>query len=359
MSRKIFYYVLFLVLTTLWPVSAQASPFYQGSTVLVRVCYDNPSCTSPSPSNTHGTNLDIYTEQVLANEWHTSALLEALKAGAISIRTFAYRSPGCGAYKAWYTESPGPPPITSRLLDNRGQAYRIGGYNGSQNTITTNHVLARSQTANTFLYRADSTFSCAKHNANTGNPTRACVAGECTSDAADQETMPETADPVGTNNYVAARFQVGMCQNGSAAWAIGSAGWDYRQILTHYYTKIKLTNTSDTYYRWVWLNVGNNIVFTGYPGSYYEEYYGPINPTPSCLYVGGNKPVSLRIQNASRQTWDSSVKLSYNWYTSSGSFINQGPEFNVPSLSPGQNTTLNVTLSPPNGGTAGNFYTLK
>jgi hypothetical protein len=146
-----------------------------------------------------------------------------------------------------------------------------------------------------------------------------------------------------------------MAQNGSVAWERGTAPWDYRQTLTHYYKNVILANSSDTYYRWVWLNVGSDIVFT----TSGKEYYGPINPTPSCIYLGGSRPVSIRIQNTSRQTWDSSVKLSYRWYTGSGSFINQGPEFTVPSLTAGQDTTLNVTLSPPTGASSGSSYTLK
>lgn len=350
MSHRILCLVLLLVLTSLWSIDAQASPAYQGSTVLVRVCYDNPSCTSPDDTNSHLATLDPYTEQVLANEWHAAAGLEALKAGVIAIRTFAYRNPGCGAFLRSNPEL--IPPYGSRLLDNRSQVYRFGGYSGSQNTITSNHSQARSQTANTYLYRATSSFACAKYDANTGNPTKACSSSECP-DAADRNTLQEVADPV--SDEVGSRISIGMAQNGSVAWGRGTAPWDYRQALTHYYANVVLANSSDTYYRWVWLNVGNDTVFTGYNG---EDYYGPINPTPSCIYLGGSRPVSIRIQNTSRQTWDSSVKLSYRWYNGS-TFINQGAEFSVPSLAPGADATINATLSPPNGASAGSSYTVR
>jgi hypothetical protein len=134
MPRRILYLMLMLVLTILWSVDAQASPNYQGSTVLVRVCYNDTSCAAPNDTNSHLTLLDPYTEQVLANEWHAAAGLEALKAGVIAIRTFAYRNPGCGAFLRSVSEL--VPPYASRLLDNRSQVYRFGGYGGSQNTIT-------------------------------------------------------------------------------------------------------------------------------------------------------------------------------------------------------------------------------
>ena len=351
MSRRILCLTLLLALTTLWPVDTQASPAYQGSVVLVRVCYDYFSCHWPDDTNSELTTLEPYIEHVLANEWHHLADLEALKAGAIAIRTFAYRERGCGAF---ITSNPEPiPPYFSRLLDNRSQVYRFGGYNGWQNPVTANHITARSQTIYTSLYRDDNTFACAKYDANTGDPTKACSSSECPN-AADRDTLAETSDPV--SSRVGARISIGMAQNGTLAWSRGSAPWDYRQILTNYYRKARLANSSDSYYRWVWLNVGSDIVFTGYSG---EEYYGPINPTPACLYLGGSRPVSIRIKNTSRLTWDSLVKLSYCWYNSSGGFVNQGPEFNVPSLAPGQDTTLNVTLSPPTGASAGSSYTLR
>ncbi len=347
MSRRILYLTLILVLTPLWSVDAQASPNYQGSTVLVRVCYDPTSCASPSDSNSHLTTLDHYTEQVLANEWHAAAGLEALKAGVIAIRTFAYRSPGCGTFLRSNPEL--MPPYASRLVDNRSQAYRFGDYGGSQNTITSNHSQARSQTANTFLYRnTANSFACAKYDADTGDPTKACSSSECP-DSADRNTLQEVADPV--SDDVGSRMSIGMSQNGSVAWGRGTAPWDYRQALTHYYANVVLANSSDSYYRWVWLNVGNDTVF--------GDYYGPINPTPSCVYLGGSRPVSIRIQNTSRQTWDSTVKLSYRWYSGS-TLLNQGPEFSVPSLAPGAPpATINATLSPPTGASAGSSYTLR
>ena len=50
MSRRILYLTLLLALT-LQPVDTQASPAYQGSVVLVRVCYNESSCRSPDDTN--------------------------------------------------------------------------------------------------------------------------------------------------------------------------------------------------------------------------------------------------------------------------------------------------------------------
>lgn len=90
MIRKAIF-ISFFILFEYWALTPVfAKPLQQGGNVSVRVCYDNTSCTSPSATNTDGPyTLVGYLEQVLANEWHGSASLNALKAGAIAIRTFS------------------------------------------------------------------------------------------------------------------------------------------------------------------------------------------------------------------------------------------------------------------------------
>ncbi len=312
----------------------------------VFVCTETPStnCNQTFP-NGDLVVYRYYIEQVLANEWYVNSDFSAFKAGAIAIRTFADREQGaCGARLPYYY-APGPG-LIYQMVYNRSQRFRFD--DGHQNQVGSNHQNARSQTDGVRLYRDDGAVACAKYNANNGDPTKACSSADCP-ESADRDTLQEVTDPV--SSEVGSKIGSGMAQNGTVAWARGTAPWDYRQMLTHYYRKIRLTDSSDSYYRWVWLNVGDDTVF--------GDYYGPINPTPSCVYLGGGRPVSIRIQNTSRQTWDSSVKLSYRWYNGS-SLINQGPEFSVPSLAPGAPpATINATLSPPTGASVGSSYTVK
>jgi hypothetical protein len=324
----------------------------------------NPSASRPNGRPIFGqlVSYSHYIEQVLANEWHSNSGLESFKAGSIAIRTFADRELGCGA-KLPYIYGGG----LGYLMDyNSSQRYWLGSDpNLYQNTITSNHQNARIQTDGVRLYRDDGSLACAKYFANTGHPTHSCEDApshsQCPYNSNDRATLRDTPDPVCTNNYLGDNYnrQPGMAQNGSGAWAEGDAPWDYRQILTHYYRKARLTGSSDSYYRWAWLNVGNNIEFTGYSGSNYEEYYGPTNPTPDCIYIGGGAPVSIRIQNTSRQDWDSgTVKLSYRWYSGSTQ-IDTGPEVSLPYFDQSDDHMINVTLYPPSGAVAGQSYTLK
>lgn len=63
-----------------------------------------------------------------------------------------------------------------------------------------------------------------------------------------------------------------MAQNSSVAWGIGTTAWDYRQMLCHYYRKVKI-GSQDNDNGWVWLNVNSNknAVFTGFWGEQYSE----------------------------------------------------------------------------------------
>lgn len=290
----------------------------------MRICYTNLTCANPSLGTTDPSSLNHYIEQVLANEWHSLAELDALKAGAIAIRTFAYRELGCGAYTGKNLTETGTPPIISRVLDNRSQAFKLVYPDGTthQNDITTNHISARSQTDNVFLYRTDSTFACAKYNANTRNPTKACSSSDCPQ-VPDQETLTSTIDPVDRNNLPETEFkpQVGMSQDGTVAWGIGPAGWDYRQMLSHYYRKVQIGSQNNDY-RWVWLNVGNEISFTGFWG---DQYNKVAVLTPGLLTPSQLVQVPVKIQNTGDVTWvaggASAVKLSYHWYDSQGTTI--------------------------------------
>lgn len=322
----------------------------------------NPAVQRPGnrPIDGQVVSYSPYIEQVLANEWHGSSSIEAFKVGAIAIRTFADRELGCGAQLPYaYSLGPG---LTYGMVSNISQAYwRFNSQTGNweQTAVNNNHRNARSQTDGVRLYRDDGSLACVKYFANTGSRTHSCENDpshfQCPNGSSDRATLRDVPDPVSKSSYINNIRYPGISQNGTTAWGKGNVPWDYRQMLTHYLNKVRLTGSSDSYYRWTWLNVGNTVEHTG-SGGY--EYYGTINPTPACVYLGGSRPVSLRIQNTSRQTWDSSVKLSYRWYNGS-TLINQGPEFSVPSLAPGTDATINASISPPSGASVGSSYSLR
>jgi len=299
---------------------------------------------------------------VLANEWHSLAGLEALKAGAIAIRTFAYRELGCGAYTGKNLTEPGSPPVVSRVLDNRSQAFKLKLPDGTfkQNPITEAHTLARSQTDYVFLYRADSGFACAKYNTTTRNPTQACTSSDC-SQPGDRETLASTVDPVDRNSPIPDPTQkVGMSQDGTVAWGIGPAAWDYRQMLSHYYRKVKI-GSQDNDNRWVWLNVdnNNNAVFTGFLG---DQYSKVAVLSPVVLRVNQSRQMLVQIQNTGDVTWAaggaSPVRLSYHWYDSqSNTVVWDGVQTSLSAdVPPGGVVTLQAQLRAP---TKAGTYTLK
>lgn len=94
--------------------NVEAKPLNQSSTTLIRICYSDPTCANPS-TGTDLNTLSGYVQHVLANEWPGDANLDAMKAGAIAIRTFVYRTSPCGAFLRTYTESSVPPVTSSRL----------------------------------------------------------------------------------------------------------------------------------------------------------------------------------------------------------------------------------------------------
>jgi len=293
-----------------------------------------------------------YVEQVLVNEWPGQSASAALNAGAVAVRTFTDRNLGCGAR---LSESWNPwPGYVLRIMYNNSQRYWLGeAPNWHQNTVTSAHQNARAATDGVELYRADSDPACAKYNANCGDPTLACDAFHC-SQQLDRDTLQSVSDPVAQDLDEEIAF--GMAQNGTVAWERGSAPWDYRQMLTHYYAEVQLANSSD-YYRWAWLNTGQDQVFL--------HYYGTTNPTPSVLYLEDPRDieVAIRVQNTSRETWNAgAVKLSYRWYTTGGTPINSGPEFDTratTTFDPTETQWVTAQLDLPSGATAGTCYVLK
>jgi len=119
-----------------------------------------------------------YVEQVLVNEWPGQSASAALNAGAVAVRTFTDRTPGCGAQLS-HDWNPWPGYVL-RIMFNGSQKYWLGEEpNWRQNTVTSAHQNARAATDGVQLFRADSDHACAKYNANCGDPTLACDAFHC------------------------------------------------------------------------------------------------------------------------------------------------------------------------------------
>jgi len=257
-----------------------------------------------------------YVPQVLANEWHPASQDQALQAGATAIDTFAHRSiGGCGAIQA--TKALPWPPFTVVPVENsHAQSYWLDASNQTgQNNITNAHRNAVANTIGQLALRGDMEPICAKYFANCGNPTAAS--------GLEPGTLIAIVDPVDSNNSIVT-YQPGMSQNGTHAWELSgypaATPWEYRQMLTHYYTGVYLSG-SNPYYRWTWLNVTPD---TRFQGTYNEDYYGPQATTPTIMYAGLLYSIPIHIQNTSVSIWDpqyNRVRLSYHWYDSTGTNI--------------------------------------
>ncbi len=252
-----------------------------------------------------------YVAHILANEWPGEASDQSLKAGAIAIRTFGWRSIPCGAVDNYYTIGD----TQYRVENNYSQSYWLP--DGSQNPILTKHTNAVDSTAEVTL-RNHTTYDyvCAKYKADCGNPT---------ADGDDEAwTLVGVPDPVDSDN--GGYYLEGLSQNGTHAWELdgyaGAAPWDYRQILTHYYAQVTMIGLS--FDRWTWLDVdtAGGIRYTGYSG---EQYYGPLAHTPQTMQTGRAYDVPFHIQNTGAYQWNDTgsypERLSYHWYDSEGDLV--------------------------------------
>ncbi len=293
-------------------VAVQSGPVASAQTSVsetyVYVCADSGSYRCGS-GNEYGpiSYEGNYVPRVLANEWPGQAGSEALKAGAVAIRTFGWRDIPCGA--VW----------GHRIVG--GTEYRIE-HTGSQAywgccTPQTRHYDAVNATAgNTLRNHSTYNYICAKYKADCGNPT---------ADGADEPwTLVSVPDPVDSDN--GGYYLAGLSQNGSHAWELsgyaGAAPWDYRQILAHYYAQVTMRGL--TFNRWAWLDAdtAGGIRYTGLSG---EQYYGPLARTPRTMQTGLAYQVPFHLQNTSPYQWNSSgsysEQLSYHWYDSAGRLV--------------------------------------
>jgi len=242
-----------------------------------------------------------YVPRVLANEWPGQAGSEALKAGAIAIRTFGWRDIPCGAI--WGRRIIGS--TEYRIEHNASQAY------WGCCTPQTHHYNAVSATSGLTMRRGgDYAAACAKYKADCGNPTA--------TGSEENWTLWGVPDPVDGDTSM---HLSGMSQNGTHAWELsgyaGAVPLDYRQMLTHYYAQIALSG-APAVYRWTWLDVDTT-------QTRYGRYYGPKAGTPLTMQTGRRYWVPFYVQNTGTVEWNISGTwpeyLSYHWYDSSGANV--------------------------------------
>lgn len=202
-------------------------------------------------------------------------------------------------------------------MNNCSQRYWLGTANDGyscyvqqgQNTITNDHRNAVANTRYQTITRPNFQLVCAKHFTDCGNPTG--------NSSLESDTLKSIPDPVDKDSLNVQR--PGMSQNGSHAWELNyydrAVPWDYRQILTHYYSNVKLQNAHNDY-RWVWLDVTQDVKFS----SYTEDYYGPVSNTPSVMQVDQDYLIPMHIKNTGLISWTGGgsqpIYLSYHWYDS-------------------------------------------
>lgn len=203
-----------------------------------------------------------YVPRVLANEWPGQAGSEALKAGAIAIRTFGWRDIPCGAI--WGRRIIGS--TEYRIEHTASQAY------WGCCTPQTHHYNAVNATSGVTMRRGgDYAAACAKYKADCGNPTA--------TGSEENWTLWGVPDPVDSDTSM---HLSGMSQNGTHAWELsgyaGAVPLDYRQMLTHYYAQIALAG-APAVYRWTWLDVDTT-------QTRYGRYYGTKAGTPLTMQTG-------------------------------------------------------------------------
>ncbi|MGH2407114.1 MAG: SpoIID/LytB domain-containing protein [Candidatus Limnocylindrales bacterium] len=187
--------LLFTLVVTPVKASGVDEPKY------IVVCEVVGSCT--------GSNLvlakfeTVYVGDVLPHEWVCSWSAEAVKSGAVAVRTYGW----------WRVEHP------------RSSTYDIYGTSSDQNFVINSHNSTCdsriSATAGTRVeYSSSRAFTA--YRAETGNPTQ----------SGGKPYLVSVSDP----HTSASSTGPGLCQNGSQAY--GSGGTSYTTILHHYYTSV-------------------------------------------------------------------------------------------------------------------------
>lgn len=285
------------------PVRLAASPQLSVSETHVYVCNDPWGYWPCVGGNYVGlvSYEDNYVPRVLANEWPSQANDQALRAGAVAIRTFGWREIPCGAVYGYQILGS----TQYRIENNISQAY------WGCCTPQTHHYNAVNATSGVTMRRGgDYAAACAKYKADCGNPTA--------TGTEENWTLWGVPDPVDSDTSM---HLSGMSQNGTHAWELsgyaGAVPLDYRQMLTHYYAQIALSG-APAVYRWTWLDVDTT-------QTRYRRYYGTKAGTPLTMQTGRGYWVPFYIQNTGTVKWNISGTwpeyLSYHWYDSSGTNV--------------------------------------
>ncbi len=306
--------------------------------------------SAPNPSD--------YIPKVMAQEWGGDSSLQTVYAAAITVRTFAQRPPGCGAWV--YNNSSTGYPVES----NVSQVYY-----GGNTPSSVFHLAAQSTVGKKVQYGGGPGHACLKYKANNGDPT---------AQGGETPTLSAIADPVDSNCCGLDQHWDGLSQNGTYAWGRytpnqpywESARWTWHQMLSHYYTSITFSaGTNNTFvsepndqYRWTWTNTGYvYILASGNIAGTNEQYSSPVTNTPGTMSVTGIYAVSMRIQNASTRTWlsdgltNNPIRLGYHWYYLNGLEIPLSPDRDIRTplggnqwLAPGDWKALPAQVRTPN-----------
>lgn len=232
--------LLGLAIALMSPSGARAVPtqVYVCTNISPYLCADGPGVRRWGPYAFE----NDYVANVLKNEWpQNSNYMQALYAGAITIRTFAQRANadsayGCGAI--FYYASDGLP-----VENNASQVFSQDNDPGSPDPTPYPYQRdAANQTAGTTILRFnDGMIACARYKTDTGDPTLPLLNADSGS-----PTLSQVEDDV----YYSNRYrEAGMSANGSSAWSKGPTNTrlNWPQILGKYYTRIGLsTGTNNT-----------------------------------------------------------------------------------------------------------------
>ena len=316
MSRNIyslFVRVIFILAALGSAIVISASPKVQAAPTQAYVCTNTDPywCDNRPGSLRYGPYSfeNDYVATVLKNEWGVgSSYMQALYAGAVTIRTFAQRpADGCGAIAYYFNGVPVEHNISQRYFPNSGvlQAHRD----------------AANQTAGTTILRFnDNGIACAKYFADAGDPT-----GSYYDEGSPTDTAVEDDVSISYGGH-----NPGVGQDGSIAWSLGSSSTrlNWPQILGKYYTRIGLSaGTNNTgilipknNYRWTWTDVANTYDYQGIVSQAW--YHTPKTNTPTSMRPNCVYQVPFTVFNGSKVTFYSEgsanpTRLSYHWYNMS------------------------------------------
>jgi hypothetical protein len=172
----------------------------------ISVCIDRPSCSTVVTPLFE----TEYVPDVLPNEWYCSWSANALKAGAVAVRTYGW----------WRKEHPRSTAFD--IYDDASDQVYVAGVSHQSGAAPCNSAVAA--TAGTRVEYSAARIN-AQYRAETGNPTASGGTSYLVS-VSDPHTSVGTLGP-------------GLCQRGSQSY--GANGTSFGAILRHYYTGVSVT----------------------------------------------------------------------------------------------------------------------